>query len=117
MALKYLNGYSTGDEAVKKPARQKLKVYKPKTCAQCGKTFTPDRNLQKVCGPRCAIDYNRALKAKKAEAERKISLKIRKKALQPRGYFVSKAQTAFNAFIRERDEGKPCPSCGTYHPR
>ncbi|MCS6037207.1 recombination protein NinG [Klebsiella pneumoniae subsp. pneumoniae] len=27
-----------------------------------------------------------------------------------------KAQSAFNAFIRERDEGKPCPSCGTYHP-
>ena len=109
-------GIPQGDEAVKKPARQKLKVYKPKTCAQCGKTFTPDRNLQKVCGPRCAIDYNRALKARKAEAERKVSLKIRKKALQPRGYFVSKAQTAFNAFIRERDEGKPCPSCGTYHP-
>lgn len=29
---------------------------------------------------------------------------------------TSKAQSAFNAFIRERDEGKPCPSCGTYHP-
>lgn len=102
---------------MKKPARQKLKVYKPKVCAQCGKTFTPDRNLQKVCCPRCAIDYNRSLKAVKVEAERKVSLKIRKKALQPRGYFVSKAQTAFNAFIRERDEGKPCPSCGTYHPQ
>lgn len=29
---------------------------------------------------------------------------------------TSKAQSAFNGFIRERDEGKPCPSCGTYHP-
>lgn len=41
---------------------------------------------------------------------------MRKKALQSRGDFIKKAQTAFNAFIRERDEGKPCPSCGTYHP-
>ena len=97
---------------MKKPVKAKVKTYKPKECAQCGDTFTPTRNLQKVCGPRCAIDYNRAQKAKKAAQESKANLKIRKKALQPRGYFVSKAQTAFNAFIRERDEGKPCPSCG-----
>ncbi|HHD2712160.1 TPA: recombination protein NinG [Klebsiella oxytoca] len=109
-------GISPGDETVKKPARQKVKVYKPKKCPQCGETFTPVRNLQKVCGPLCAIAHNRALKAKKAEAERKDNLKMRKKALQSRGDFIKKAQTAFNAFIRERDEGKPCPSCGTYHP-
>lgn len=40
---------------------------------------------------------------------------MRKKALLTRGDYIKKAQTAFNAFIRERDEGKPCPSCGTYH--
>ncbi|EMV1606754.1 recombination protein NinG [Enterobacter hormaechei] len=109
-------GISQRDEAVKKPVKTKLKVYKPKKCAHCGETFTPDRDLQKVCGPLCAIGHNRALKAKKAEAERKDKLKMRKKALQPRGYFLKKAQTAFNAFIRERDVGKACPSCGEYHP-
>lgn len=41
---------------------------------------------------------------------------MRKKALLTRGDYIKKAQSAFNAFIRERDEGKPCPSCGTYHP-
>lgn len=101
---------------MKKPAKTKNKVYKPKTCGQCEKVFTPTRNLQKVCGPVCALAYNRALKAIKAEAERKSKLRIRKKELQPRGYFLRKAQEAFNGFIRERDEGKPCPSCGTYHP-
>ena len=45
---------------MKKPAKAKVKTYKPKVCAECGETFTPTRNLQKVCGPRCAIDYNRA---------------------------------------------------------
>jgi hypothetical protein len=95
---------------------KKPKQYKDKVCAQCEKTFTPVKYLQKVCGPRCAIDYNRAAKTRQAEKERTTKLKIRKKELKPRGYFVSKAQTAFNAFIRERDEGNPCPSCGTYHP-
>jgi len=96
--------------------KPKVKIYKPKKCAQCGITFTPSRNLQKVCGPRCAIDYNRSLKERKAEDDRKAKLKIRKRELQPRGHFLRKAQTAFNAFIRERDEGKPCVSCGTHSP-
>ncbi|MGW8239828.1 recombination protein NinG, partial [Klebsiella pneumoniae] len=101
---------------MKKPAPAKVKTYKPKKCASCGETFTPARNLQKVCGPLCAIAHNRALKAKKTEAEQKDKLKMRKKALLTRGDYIKKAQSAFNAFIRERDEGKPCPSCGTYHP-
>ncbi|EPG2879347.1 MULTISPECIES: recombination protein NinG [Klebsiella pneumoniae complex] len=109
-------GISPGDETVKKPAPAKVKTYKPKKCASCGETFTPARNLQKVCGPLCAIAHNRALKAKKTEAEQKDKLKMRKKALLTRGDYIKKAQSAFNAFIRERDEGKPCPSCGTYHP-
>ncbi|MDN2627374.1 recombination protein NinG [Klebsiella pneumoniae] len=43
-----------------------MKTYKPKKCASCGETFTPARNLQKVCGPLCAIAHNRALKQKKS---------------------------------------------------
>ena len=99
-----------------KPAKLKVKTYKPKKCAQCGEIFTPARNLQKVCSPLCAIDYSRAQKEKKAEAARKDKLKIRKKALLSRGDYVKKAQTAFNAFIRERDEGNSCPSCGACNP-
>lgn len=91
---------------MKKLAPAKVKKYKPKKCASCGETFTPARNLQKVCGPLCAIAHNRALKAKKAEAEQKDKLKMRKKALLTRGDYIKKAQSAFNAFIRERDEGK-----------
>ncbi|WP_261666914.1 recombination protein NinG [Erwinia mallotivora] len=98
---------------MKKP---KKKVYRVKKCAHCGNSFTPERYLQKVCGPVCAYQYQREARLRKAELERKDKLKIRKKALKPRSHFISKAQTAFNAFIRERDEGKPCPSCGNYHP-
>lgn len=75
---------------MKKPAAAKVKTYKPKKCASCGETFTPARNLQKVCGPLCAIAHNRALKQKKAEAEQKDKLKMRKKALLTRGDYIKK---------------------------
>ncbi|UAN49940.1 recombination protein NinG [Serratia sp. JSRIV002] len=94
---------------------KKPKHYKDKVCAQCGKTFTPVKYLQKVCGPRCAIDYNRAAKARQEEKERKTKLKIRKLAVKPLRYFINQAQTEFNSYIRERDAAEPCISCGRYH--
>lgn len=93
----------------------KPKQYKPKKCAQCCKTFTPTKNLQKVCGPRCAIDYSRAAKTRQEEKERKTKLKMRKLGVKPLNYFASKAQAEFNAFIRERDATEPCISCGRFH--
>lgn len=97
---------------MKKP---KAKVYKAKKCAQCGKTFTPDRYLQKVCDPVCAVAYQRAARMRVAERVRKDKLKIRKLEVKPLSYFRGKAQTAFNAYIRERDADEPCISCGRHH--
>ncbi|WP_337264357.1 MULTISPECIES: recombination protein NinG [unclassified Serratia (in: enterobacteria)] len=94
---------------------KKPKQYKDKVCPGCGETFTPVKYLQKVCGPRCAIDYSRAAKARQAEKERKTKLKIRKLAVTPLRHFINKAQTEFNAYIRERDAAEPCISCGRYH--
>lgn len=99
---------------MKKPT--KPKQYKAKVCAQCGKTFTPEKYLQKVCDPLCAMHYQRDARKRQAERESKDKLKIRKKAFLTRGDYLKKVQTAFNAFIRERDEGNPCPSCGNYTP-
>lgn len=99
---------------MKKPVK-KVKVYKPKKCAQCGKTFTPVKYLQKVCSPRCAIDYQSAAKRRQEEKERKDKLKIRKLAVKPLRYFINQAQTEFNAYIRERDAAEPCISCGRHH--
>lgn len=94
---------------------KKPKQYKDKICAQCGEKFTPVKYLQKVCGPRCAIDFNRAAKARQEEKERKTKLKIRKLAVKPLRYFINQAQTEFNSYIRERDAAEPCISCGRYH--
>ncbi|MGJ5856176.1 recombination protein NinG [Serratia sp. G204Y] len=98
---------------MKKPT--KPKQYKAKKCAQCGETFTPVKYLQKVCGPLCAIAYQRDARKRLEERERKDKLKIRKLAVKPLRYFINQAQTEFNAYIRERDADEPCISCGRYH--
>ena len=65
------------------------------------------RPLQKVCGPACAMKVARKAveKADKKETKRKLD------AMQTRPQLLRKAQTAFNAYIRARDKGKPCISC------
>jgi hypothetical protein len=82
-------------------------VTKLKTCKQCMGLFAPQRPLQAVCSPRCAVG---SVKAQKAQE--KASIKSRLEALVTKPELVKKAQTAFNAFIRARDRGKPCISCG-----
>ncbi|CDG95588.1 Protein ninG [Xenorhabdus bovienii str. puntauvense] len=46
------------------------------------------------------------------EVEARDKLKTRRLAVKPLSHFARQAQTAFNAFIRERDCGHPCISCG-----
>jgi predicted RNA-binding Zn-ribbon protein involved in translation (DUF1610 family) len=88
---------------------------KPKRCAACKTLFTKARPLQRVCSPLCGLDLAR-IKTEKAaiklaEAERKVT-REKLDALQTKPQLTAKAQTAFNAFIRARDAGKACISCG-----
>lgn len=53
---------------------------------------------------------DRELKAEAKEA-RKVE-RQRKMDVKPLGYWMKRAQMAFNAFIRARDVGLPCVSCG-----
>jgi len=64
-----------------------------------------DKQRQKV------IQQAEAQRKEQTQAERR-SLKIRKLAVKPLSYFHSKAQIAFNEFIRVRDSGHSCISCG-----
>ncbi|WP_186194457.1 recombination protein NinG [Burkholderia gladioli] len=91
---------------------------KPKKCRACGVVFEPARSMQKVCSPACAIALNDKAKAKKAvqaqRAERK-DLRERLEKAKTRGTHLRELQGAFNAWIRARDAGKPCISCGRFH--
>jgi hypothetical protein len=80
---------------------------KAKPCAHCGSSFMPFRPMAQVCSPICArrkVDAD-----KKAE---KAQTKARKEAIETIPELIKKAQHAFNAYIRERDRGRPCICCG-----
>lgn len=49
--------------------------------------------------------------AEKAKEERK-SIKARKERLKGRRDYLKEAQAAWNSYVRMRDFGKPCASCG-----
>lgn len=87
------------------------RALKPKRCRTCRETFDPERMGQKCCSVPCALALARSDRSK---AERKKLLQDKAKA-RSRGWYVAKAQSAFNAYIRTRDESLPCISCGRQH--
>lgn len=85
-------------------------------CKVCEGEYVRLRPLQKVCSPICGLTHARKLTAKKAEREAKADRKADKAkldAMRTKPQLTKLAQQAFNAFIRARDAGKPCISCGT----
>lgn len=85
---------------------------RPKKCRSCGERFVPARPLQVVC-PQfdCVVAHVNATKAKR-EAREHRERKIRAKT---RAQWLREAQASFNRFIRLRDAGRPCISCGRHH--
>ena len=81
-----------------------------KRCKGCREVFTADRPMQVVCSYLCAMDISKKMTAKAVKADKKET-KLKLDALQTKPQLTKKAQTAFNAFIRARDYGKPCISC------
>lgn len=105
----------------------KPKKVRSKKCKVCSADFVPFKMGQVCCGVSCAVQYARISVEKekvkkqrardKAERARiravKKSLKDRQEKLKRHSDWVKEAQKAVNAYIRMRDEGKPCISCGT----
>ena len=94
------------------------KTPRPKKCRNpaCGQTFTPQRMGQHVCSPLCGLaikDVNQD-KAKKAMAHtERLEHKASKEKVKRKGDHAKESQQAFNAWVRLRDHGLPCISCGT----
>src|SRR5512138_972951 len=84
---------------------------KLKKCRQCKKPFSPSMTTQVVCSPKCAIEYAKEGRKKEFKREtRKLKEKIK-----TRSDWMKEAQTAFNAWVRFRDNDLPCISCGRFH--
>jgi len=87
---------------------------KQKKCKICKDKFTPFSSLAKVCSATCAIKLTKQENKKEYKATtRKLRTKLND---SDRPYWVKQAEKACHAYIRERDKGKGCISCGTNKP-
>lgn len=71
--------------------------------------------MQAVCSPTCAIERAREQKEQAERKERSAQRKTdreRREKLKTRSDYIKEAQIAFNSFVRLRDAGRPCISCG-----
>lgn len=90
----------------------------PKKCRVCARTFSPISSMAKVCGVPCAIKLTEKEKAQKADRAARVERKSIREALEKaktRGTHLKELQAAFNAWIRARDAGHACISCGRFH--
>lgn len=86
-----------------------------KVCRQCKARFTPDRPLQVVCGPACAMGKVKADRAKaQAARDRQFAAETRRlrESIKTPSQHRRDAQSAFNRYIRARDIDRGCVSCG-----
>lgn len=99
----------------------KTRPPKPRPCPECGEPFVKLRMGQKSCTkPECAISAGRKIREKKEAKEKAAEKKetvAKLRDMDGLPILKKRAQAAFNAFIRARDEGMPCICCGAWpHP-
>jgi len=89
-------------------------------CAYCKERKKAEtmfiRGAQAFCNKEHYIEYQVASKDRLVSAGRKIQrseIKERKQKLKTLSDYNKEAQAAVNAYIRARDFGKPCISCGS----
>lgn len=96
----------------------KAKPPKSKACKVCKVRFIPIRQMQAVCGMKCATVHAEKLRIKREASEAKRVRKETKEKLnlvKPMIKVFNEAQAACNAFIRERDKNETCISCNRWH--
>ena len=86
-------------------------------CKQCGE-YVPEW-IKVPAGTFCTMEHalefaNQPKNQQKAISKRHAAKK-QKLLDEDRGYWLKKAQAAFNSYIRARDALRPCISCGRHH--
>jgi len=95
---------------------------KSKLCRVCKEEFAPFNSFQFACSAPCALEYaKKQWEAAQQRAEKRLHAAKRKRnrearvKLKTRQQWLREAQASFNAYIRERDKGNACISCGRHH--
>lgn len=82
---------------------------------ECRQPFSQHNSMQIVCSPRCGLAWA-AIERKRKEAqlarEDRKDTRERKEKLKTRADYMREAQQAWNRYVRARDAGLPCASCG-----
>lgn len=89
---------------------------KPKVCKVCRQDFTPTKPMQRVCSGDCAITLavsTRGKAEKVAKVKERKADQAKREKLKTRGDWIKEAQIEFNKYVRLRDSGKGCISCGS----
>lgn len=86
---------------------------KSRKCKICSIIFDKKYPLQFVCSPKCAAEYGKRSLEKKNKSTWSEEKKIIKDKITSKAEWLNIAQKVFNTYIRTRDKGKPCISCGT----
>ncbi len=87
-----------------------------KKCKVCKEIFKPQKMGQKVCSPECAISLavsERGKAEKVAHVKERRADKVKRETLKTRGDWIREVQIEFNKYVRLRDSGKGCISCGS----
>ena len=88
-----------------------MKKIRKKRCVICHESFTPQyTSLQKACSPKCASDFGILKEAKKKADLNKV--KNEKFTTESLSKLMHSTKILVHSYIRERDKGKSCISCG-----
>lgn len=99
---------------------------RPPKCKHCRKPIVGARSsLATSCSVECAIiltkkesaawDRKQQAMQRKAVREARKAAREARERLKTRREWLKEAQAAFNRWVRARDHGKPCISCGRHH--
>lgn len=88
-------------------------------CQICRAEYVKRSMTHKACSPPCAAEVVMRDRVRRERAEsRRMRNEIReqREKLKTRAEHAREAQAAVNAYVRERDAGLPCISCGNANP-
>lgn len=82
-------------------------------CKVCRAEYERKRLTQKVCGDiDCAVEFSRREARRKLEKAGRKALREGRERLKSKADYMREAQVVFNQYVRIRDAGLPCISCG-----
>ena len=83
-----------------------------KKCRSCKSEFESRNSLDRYCKWQCALTDVRDKRIKKEKKEFHAETRRRKQEMKTRSDWLREAQTEVNKYVRIRDRGKLCISCG-----